>query len=151
MRILKFKSQLMVAFFAAVNHLNWPLRKQNFTLMGSKGHCSWFVIGGFQSILCVSRFVACGCNNYDWRQQKTQLWRRLLNLRVCMFVKSTVMNKLDLYINNMVQRPAVNNRPKCKDLGVSYGQWSFIRIKQTTGYFFKTRSWWHVYFWMRIY
>ena len=38
MRILKFKSQLMIAFFAAVNHLNGPLRKQNFTLTGSKGH-----------------------------------------------------------------------------------------------------------------
>ena len=38
MRILKFKSQLTIAFFAAVNHLNGPLRKQNFTLMGSKGH-----------------------------------------------------------------------------------------------------------------
>jgi len=32
------KSQLTIAFFAAVNHLNGPLRKQNFTLMGSKGH-----------------------------------------------------------------------------------------------------------------
>ena len=37
MRILKFKSQLMITFFAAVNHLNGPLRKQNFTLTGSKG------------------------------------------------------------------------------------------------------------------
>ena len=37
MRILKFKSQLTIAFFAAVNHLNRPLRKQNFTLTGSKG------------------------------------------------------------------------------------------------------------------
>ena len=37
MRILKFKSQLTIAFFAAVNHLNGPLRKQNFTLTGSKG------------------------------------------------------------------------------------------------------------------
>ena len=36
-RILKFKSQLTIAFFAAVNHLNGPLRKQNFTLTGSKG------------------------------------------------------------------------------------------------------------------
>ena len=32
-----FKSQLTIAFFAAVNHLNGPLRKQNFTLTGSKG------------------------------------------------------------------------------------------------------------------
>ena len=31
MQILKFKSQLTIAFFAAVNHLNGPLRKQNFT------------------------------------------------------------------------------------------------------------------------
>ena len=38
MRIAKFKSQLTIAFFAAVNHLNGPLRKQNFTLTGSKGH-----------------------------------------------------------------------------------------------------------------
>ena len=30
MRILKFKSQLTIAFFAAVNHLNGPLRTQNF-------------------------------------------------------------------------------------------------------------------------
>ena len=34
--ILKFKSQLTIAFFTAVNHLNGPLRKQNFTLTSSK-------------------------------------------------------------------------------------------------------------------
>ena len=56
MRILKFKSQLTTVFFAAVNHLNGPLRKQNFTLMGSKGHGLRFVIGGFRSILYVSVF-----------------------------------------------------------------------------------------------
>ena len=56
MRILKFKSQLTIVFFAAVNHLNGPLRKQNFTLMGSKGHGLRFVIGGFRSILYVSVF-----------------------------------------------------------------------------------------------
>ena len=38
MQIVKFKSQLTIAFFAAVNHLSGPLRKQNFTLTGSKGH-----------------------------------------------------------------------------------------------------------------
>ena len=38
MRILKFKSQLTIGFFAAVNHLNGPIRKQNFTSTGSKGH-----------------------------------------------------------------------------------------------------------------
>ena len=54
MRILKFKSQLTIAFFAAVNYLNGPLRKQNFTLTGSKGHGFLFVIGGIGSVLCVS-------------------------------------------------------------------------------------------------
>ena len=38
MRILKFKSQLTIAFSAAVDYLNGPLRKQNFSLTGSKGH-----------------------------------------------------------------------------------------------------------------
>ena len=38
MGILKFKRQLTIAFFAVVNHLNGPLRKQTFTLTGSKGH-----------------------------------------------------------------------------------------------------------------
>ena len=53
----KFKiRQLTFAFFSAVNHLSEPLRKQNFTYRGSKGHGLWSVIGGFQSILCVSVF-----------------------------------------------------------------------------------------------
>ena len=56
MRILKVKSELTIAFFTAVNHLNKPLRKQNFTLTGSKGHGLRFVIGGFRSVLCVSVF-----------------------------------------------------------------------------------------------
>ena len=56
MRILKFKSQLTIAFFATVNHLNGPLRKQNFTLTGSKGQGLGFLIGGFRSVLCVSVF-----------------------------------------------------------------------------------------------
>ena len=38
MRILKFKSQMTIAFFSAVNHLNRPIRKENFTLTGSEGH-----------------------------------------------------------------------------------------------------------------
>ena len=38
MRALKFKSQLMIAFFADVNNLNGPLRKQNFTSTRSIGH-----------------------------------------------------------------------------------------------------------------
>ena len=56
MRIVKFESQLTIVFFAAVNQLNGPLRKQNFTLKISKGHGLWFVIGGFRSVLCVFVF-----------------------------------------------------------------------------------------------
>ena len=56
MRILKFTSQLTIAFFTAVNYLNAPLREQNFSLTGSKGHGLWFVIDGFRSVLCVSVF-----------------------------------------------------------------------------------------------
>ena len=56
MRILKFKSQLTIAVFAAVNHLNGPLRKQNFTLTGSEGQGLSFLIGGFRSLLRVSVF-----------------------------------------------------------------------------------------------
>ena len=42
MRILKFKTQLTIAFFAAVNHLNGPLRKQNVYFKRFKR--SWFLI-----------------------------------------------------------------------------------------------------------
>ena len=50
------KASCRFAFFAAVNHLSGPLRKQNFTLTGSKGYGLWFVIGEFRSVLCVSLF-----------------------------------------------------------------------------------------------
>ena len=53
-RILKFKSQLTFALFAAVNHLSGPLKKQKFTSTGSKGHGLLFVTGGFRSALFVS-------------------------------------------------------------------------------------------------
>ena len=95
------------AIFAAANHLSGPLRKQNFTYTGSKSQGLWFVIGGFRSVLCVSRFVACD-RNYDWRQRKTQLWRRLLNFRVRMFVKSAVTH---LKIFNLT---------KCREVLVKY-------------------------------
>ena len=50
--------------------------------------CDWWISIGFVCF-CVSRLVARD-RNYDWRQWKTQLWRRLLNFRVSMFVKSAV-------------------------------------------------------------
>ena len=56
---------------------------------------------------CVSRFVACD-RNYDWRQRKTHLWRRLLNFRVRMFVKSAVsqMRFLPDICNADIHKPA---------------------------------------------
>ena len=39
-----------------VNHLSGPLRKRKFSSTGSKGHCLWFVIGGFRSGFWVSVF-----------------------------------------------------------------------------------------------
>ena len=65
MRILKFRSQPTIPFFAAVNHLILTDLLGNKTLLnGFKRSC--FVICGFQSVLCfsVSRFVTCD-RNYD--------------------------------------------------------------------------------------
>ena len=45
-------SYLTFAFFAAVNHLTGPLRKQRFYFNEFKVHGLWFVIGEFQSVLC---------------------------------------------------------------------------------------------------
>ena len=88
-RILKFKSQLTITFFAAVNHLNGPLRKQNFSLTGSKGHGLWFVIGGLRSLSRVSVFQD-SLLVIVIMKRKTQFWRRFFNFRVRMFVKSEV-------------------------------------------------------------
>ena len=46
----------MFVFFAAINHLSRPLKKQKFTSTGLKVHGLQFVIDGFQSVLCVSVF-----------------------------------------------------------------------------------------------
>ena len=75
--ILKFKSQLMFAFFTAVNPLSRPLTKQKFTPTSSNER-SWLVICEWQILIhlvCfpVSRFIAYD-HNYDWRQLKTHLW-----------------------------------------------------------------------------
>ena len=100
MRILKFKSQLTIAFFAAVNHLNGPLRKQNFTLTGSKGQGLWFVIGGFWSVLCVSVFqgsLLVIVIMIDGSEKRNCHARGLLNFGVCMFVKSAVKHGLQKF------------------------------------------------------
>ena len=101
----------LFAFFTAVNHFNEPLSTETkLYLNGSKR--SWFVICDWWISICfvcfyVSRFVACD-RNYDWRQRKTQLWRRLLNFRVRMFVKSAVT---DLGDNSAIHLTVFWNLP----------------------------------------
>ena len=64
MRILKFRTQPTIAFFAAVNHLNGPRRKQNFTSrVQNVMVCDLWISIRFVSF-SVSRFVACD-HNYD--------------------------------------------------------------------------------------
>ena len=53
---LLIKSQLTFSIFAAVSHLGGPLRKQKFTLTGSKAQDLCSVIGGFRSVLWVPLF-----------------------------------------------------------------------------------------------
>ena len=54
-QFLKLKSQLMFAFFAAVNHIGGPRRKPKFT--------KWFVISEFRSICVFLCFkVRCLCS-----------------------------------------------------------------------------------------
>ena len=89
-RTLKFKSQLTFAFFGAVNHLNGTLRKQlnSFKQVQRVMVCDLWLVD-FDPFSVFSRFIACD-GNYYWRQWKTHLWRRLLDLRVRVFVKSSV-------------------------------------------------------------
>ena len=44
----------------------WSLRQQKFTSRGSKGHGSWFLIGGFRSVLCVSVFQGSLFLNFNF-------------------------------------------------------------------------------------
>ena len=110
-RTLKFKSQPTFGYFAPVNHLNKPLRKQKLYLNGFKR--SWFVICDWWISIrfvcfCVSRFVACD-RNYDWRQRKTQSWRRLLNFRVRVFMKSA--ERLNMKAVQGPKKPLPVSRP----------------------------------------
>ena len=72
--ILKFKSQLMFAFFTAANHLSGSLRKQK------------FVIGGFRSALCL-----CVASLLVIVIILTAAKRQLLNFSVRVFLKSAVI------------------------------------------------------------
>ena len=77
-QILKFKSQLrccqiILADLSGNRNLLQRVQKVKVQL--------WFVIGRFRSVLCVSRLDVYN-RNYNWRRQKTQLWRQLLNCRV---------------------------------------------------------------------
>ena len=87
MRILKFRSQPTIAFFAAVNHLILTDLLGNKTLLrGFKR--SWFVNCGFRSVLCfsVSRFFLVivimidgsekhNCEGGFWSLESACLWK----------------------------------------------------------------------------
>ena len=76
----------------AAGHVPWFTTKwNNFLPIGNSTFATTEISGFFRKwkAPCVSRFAVCD-RNYDWRQRKTQLWRRLLNFRVRMFVKSAV-------------------------------------------------------------
>ena len=75
--------------------------------------CDWWIWIRFVCF-CVSRFVACD-RNYDRRQRKTQLWRRLLNFRVRMFVKSAVNQKAE----NLMKQPQF---PSLRDNARTYSR-----------------------------
>ena len=66
------------------NKLNFNRFKRSWFLI-----CDWRISIRFVCF-CVSRFVTCD-RNYDWWQPKTQLWTRLLNFGVRMFVKVVVL------------------------------------------------------------
>ena len=71
MRILKFKNQLTIALFAAVNHLNGPLRiQQNFTLPGSKGQGSLLVI-----VIMIDGSEKQNCEGGFWTLDFACLWK----------------------------------------------------------------------------
>ena len=99
MRILKFRSQQTIAFFAAVNHLNRPLRKQNFTSRVQKVMvCDLWISIRFVCF-SVSRFLACD-RNYDWRQ------RVRVRMHVCekrIKAKVSIRAKLQLYLQYYFQ------------------------------------------------
>ena len=89
------KAVFTFAFFTVVNHLSGPLKKQNFTETGSKGHGLWSVIGVFWSVLCFSVFQGSLLVIVIMTDssKKHNCEGRLLNFRVCMFVKSAVTSK----------------------------------------------------------
>ena len=57
---MKFKSQLTIMFFTAVNHLSGPLRKQNFTSTGSKDHVWDLPLVGFDLFWVLPNFIPRG-------------------------------------------------------------------------------------------
>ena len=63
MRILKFRSQSTIAFFAAVNHLNGLLRKQFTSRVQKVMVCDLRISIRFVCF-SVSRFIACDRNYY---------------------------------------------------------------------------------------
>ena len=107
MRILKFKSQLTITFSLPSTILTDLLGNKTLLERVQKVICDWWISIRFVSFF-VSRFVASD-RNYDWRQRKTQLWRRLLNVRIRKFVKSAV--NCNIYTNRDCRKLRFNRSP----------------------------------------
>ena len=95
-QILKFKSRLTFPFFAAVNHLSGPLRKQKFPSTGF-----WKVMvcdlwladfDPFCAFLCFKVRCSVHDRNDNWWRWKTHLLGRRLNFRVRVFFNYTYIH-----------------------------------------------------------
>ena len=88
-RILKFKSQLTLRFLLPSVILAELIGNRTLLKWAQEviAHDWWISIRFV--CFCVPGFISCA-RNCDWRQRKTQLWRRLLNFRVRVFLKSAV-------------------------------------------------------------
>ena len=91
---LKFKRQLKFLLLTAVNHLSWPLKKENLLLWVQKFMvCDWWISIHFVCF-CVSGFVACDHYKRQLRLQQRRMqffilsW--LLNSRVCVLLEIAV-------------------------------------------------------------
>ena len=86
------KANWRLRFFAAVNHLSGPLRKQNFTSTGSKGHVWDLPLVDFDLFWVFLCFKARCLWSYLWlTAAKNVIVSWLFNFIIRVFLKSAVM------------------------------------------------------------
>ena len=101
--ILKLKKPAAVLLFSLLSIISADLLGNRILLwrVQKVTVCDWRIS---IRLVCfsVSRFVACDHDgNYDWRKQKTHLWRLLLNFRVRVFLKSAVRGMRQRYFSEL--------------------------------------------------